>query len=44
MLQPDFVRAKTAAHLGGKSDERAFLWNTYVLNRWSAARDVVVQH
>ena len=37
-LQNHFIREKTAAHLAGRSDERAFLWNTYVLNRWSASQ------
>jgi asparagine synthase (glutamine-hydrolysing) len=42
LLQNNFIREKTAAHLAGKSDERAFLWNTYVLNRWSASQHAFV--
>jgi asparagine synthase (glutamine-hydrolysing) len=42
LLQNNFIREKTAAHLAGKSDERAFLWNTYVLNRWSASQHALV--
>lgn len=42
LLRDNFIREKTAAHLAGKSDERAFLWNTYVLNRWSASQHALV--
>jgi asparagine synthase (glutamine-hydrolysing) len=31
----NFIRAKAAAHRAGKSDERALLWNAYVLNQWA---------
>ena len=37
MLNSDFVRRKFAQHIAGKSDERAFLWNIYVLSKWREA-------
>jgi len=30
-----FVQRRAAAHRAGKSDERALLWNNYVLNNWA---------
>ena len=33
--RPQFVRQKAAAHRAGKSDQRALLWNAYVLNHWA---------
>ncbi|HEV2806002.1 MAG TPA: asparagine synthase (glutamine-hydrolyzing) [Chthoniobacterales bacterium] len=30
-----FIRERAAAHRAGKSDERALLWNAYVLNQWA---------
>jgi asparagine synthase (glutamine-hydrolysing) len=32
-LDRNFVQAKVRAHVSGAADERAFLWNVYVLNR-----------
>jgi asparagine synthase (glutamine-hydrolysing) len=37
-LNPEFVERKIMAHLSGKSDERAFLWNLYVLTKWLGSR------
>ena len=34
----DLVRAKLAQHLGGKADERLFLWCEYVWQEWLARR------
>jgi asparagine synthase (glutamine-hydrolysing) len=34
-LNAEFVQQKIAAHRSGKSDERAFLWCFYVLNKWA---------
>jgi asparagine synthase (glutamine-hydrolysing) len=33
-LDTKFVRRKYEAHLAGKSDERAFLWNAWQLGQW----------
>jgi asparagine synthase (glutamine-hydrolysing) len=33
-LDESFVRRKISGHLAGRSDERGFLWNAYVLNSW----------
>src|SRR4029078_8203546 len=30
-----FIQRKNADHRAGRSDERAFLWNVYVLNQWA---------
>lgn len=35
-LNPAFVQAKLAAHRAGLADERAFLWNTWLLQAWAA--------
>jgi asparagine synthase (glutamine-hydrolysing) len=37
-LDPQFVRRKYADHRANKSDERAFLWNTWLLREWQAGR------
>jgi asparagine synthase (glutamine-hydrolysing) len=31
----EFIASRAAAHRAGKSDERALLWNAYVLNQWA---------
>lgn len=36
-LDTAFVRRKFEAHRKGASDERAFLWNAWLLGRWQAA-------
>ena len=36
----DFIARKTEEHRRGKSDERAFLWNAYVLAKWGDAFSV----
>ena len=33
-LREDFVRARLADHRAGRSDERAFLWNMWLLEAW----------
>jgi asparagine synthase (glutamine-hydrolysing) len=33
-LDHDFVRRKFADHRAGRSDERAFLWNAWLLRQW----------
>ena len=38
-LKHEFVRGKNADHRAGRSDERALLWNIYVLNQWAGVRD-----
>jgi hypothetical protein len=35
-LRTDFAGRKVLAHLGGKSDERLFLWSYWVLCEWLA--------
>ena len=37
-LNADFIKEKIAARRSGKSDERAFLWNFYVLTKWAGTR------
>ncbi len=34
MLHPAFIENKRAAHATGKNDERAFLWNYWLLSEW----------
>jgi asparagine synthase (glutamine-hydrolysing) len=34
MLDASVIKQKTEAHMTGRSDEKAFLWSLYVLNRW----------
>ena len=36
MLSPSMITEKLSAHRAGRTDERAFLWNLYVLNGWTA--------
>ena len=38
-LKNEFIRRKGADHRAGRSDERALLWNVYVLNQWAKAGD-----
>jgi len=33
-LNGAFIAAKVAEHMGGRSDQRAFLWNTWLLQSW----------
>lgn len=33
-LNADFIRSQIGAHQAGKADNRAFLWNLWVLERW----------
>jgi asparagine synthase (glutamine-hydrolysing) len=35
-LDPAFIRRKFADHRRGASDERAFLWNAWLLGRWQS--------
>jgi asparagine synthase (glutamine-hydrolysing) len=37
-LDPQFVRRKYADHRANNSDERAFLWNTWLLREWQVGR------
>jgi asparagine synthase (glutamine-hydrolysing) len=37
LMNNDFIRQKVAEHRNGSVDQRAFLWNTWVLRRWLAA-------
>jgi asparagine synthase (glutamine-hydrolysing) len=34
-LNNDYVQGRLAAHRAGRSDERAFLWNTWLLQSWA---------
>ena len=34
-LNCDFIRKKLSEHLGGRVDQRAFLWNVWLLEHWS---------
>jgi asparagine synthase (glutamine-hydrolysing) len=36
VLDPQFVRRKYADHRANRSDERAFLWNVWLLREWQA--------
>ncbi len=36
-LNPVFTRSRQEAHRTGRSDERAFLWNLWLLSEWKAA-------
>jgi asparagine synthase (glutamine-hydrolysing) len=36
-LEQEFMRRKANDHHAGRSDERAVLWNAYVLNQWANA-------
>jgi asparagine synthase (glutamine-hydrolysing) len=38
-LKSEFIQRKGADHRAGRSDERALLWNVYVLNQWARAGD-----
>ena len=33
-LNPRFIEARLAAHRQGLSDQRAFLWNAWLLSAW----------
>jgi asparagine synthase (glutamine-hydrolysing) len=33
-LDPEFIRRRFADHRAGRSDERAFLWNAWLLRQW----------
>jgi hypothetical protein len=35
-LDPQFVRRKYDDHRASRSDERAFLWNAWLLRQWQA--------
>lgn len=41
-LNPGLIERKLAAHRAGKSDESAFLWALYVLNKWAGTNQVSV--
>ena len=36
-LDEGIIRAKLAEHRAGRSDQRAFLWNAWILQAWSRA-------
>ncbi len=36
-LKNEFIQRKAADHRAGRSDERALLWNVYVLKQWTRA-------
>ena len=36
-LEQEFMRRKANDHHAGRSDQRALLWNVYVLNQWAKA-------
>ena len=38
-LKREFIQKKNADHRAGRSDERALLWNVYVLNQWAKTGD-----
>jgi asparagine synthase (glutamine-hydrolysing) len=37
-LNPAFVERKRTAHKDGRADDRAFLWNAWLLREWQAGR------
>jgi len=37
LINGAFVREKLAEHRSGREDQRAFLWNAWLLGRWSHA-------
>jgi asparagine synthase (glutamine-hydrolysing) len=37
-LSPTFVERKRANHKSGRADERAFLWNAWLLRQWQTGR------
>jgi asparagine synthase (glutamine-hydrolysing) len=39
-LDPQFVRRRYDDHRAGRSDERAFLWNAWLLRQWQSAGTV----
>lgn len=39
-LNPAFVQKKLAEHRAGRADQRAFLWNAWLLDRWQGAANV----
>jgi hypothetical protein len=41
VIDPGFVAARLSAHRQGRSDERAFLWNAWILDRWAETRKPV---
>jgi asparagine synthase (glutamine-hydrolysing) len=41
-LRAEVVRRKLAAHRGGQANESAFLWNCYLLQRWSLSQQVPI--
>ena len=34
-LDPNFIQEKLADHRAGRADQRAFLWNAWLLNHWT---------
>jgi len=46
VLDPAFIRRKYADHRADRNDERAFLWNAWLLGEWEAgsARESVDAH
>jgi asparagine synthase (glutamine-hydrolysing) len=38
MLEQSFVRERLREHKAGKSDQRAFLWNAWMLENWALVR------
>jgi hypothetical protein len=34
-LDQNFIREKLADHRAGRADQRAFLWNAWLLNHWT---------
>jgi asparagine synthase (glutamine-hydrolysing) len=38
-LKREFIQKKNADHRAGRSDERALLWNVYVLTQWAKTGD-----
>ncbi len=37
-LSKDFIDSRIQAHRAGRSDERAFLWNVWLLSQWKPSR------
>jgi asparagine synthase (glutamine-hydrolysing) len=39
-LNAGFIASKLADHQAGRADQRAFLWNTWLLQAWSRANPI----
>ena len=43
-LDPRFLDSRLAAHRAGRTDERAFLWNTWILEAWARSGPLPFSH